>query len=143
MKKETKEGNAFGPMMFHGWLGVTLWMAFGLLAESLMAYKSPAYLADAQRRELFRLAHAHGALLHLVLVVAALYGTLDRSSVARAARTALRTGAVVMPAGFLLAGIWHPEGDPGHAIWLVPLGAVMVILGGFTMALGAYRSRKR
>ena len=33
-------------LAFQGWLSLALWMSFGLLLESLMAYKSPAYLDD-------------------------------------------------------------------------------------------------
>jgi hypothetical protein len=51
------------------------------------------------------------------------------------AQTSLRIGAVMMPVGFLLAGVWHPEGDPGLAIWLVPPGALLVIFGVVATAL--------
>lgn len=113
-------------MMKQGWIGAAVWMLLGLMLESLMAYKIPSYLGDPLRRELLRLAHAHGALLSLVLIVAA-----GLANPARYARVALRIGSVLVPGGFLLSGIWHPEGDPGLAIWLVPPGAVLMILGVF------------
>ena len=52
-----------------------------------------------------------------------------------AALFALRLGAVLMPLGFLLAGMWHPEGDPGLAIWLVPPSALLLIFGATALAL--------
>lgn len=118
-----------GRLAFQGWVSLMLWMSFGLLLETLMAYKSPAYLSDPQRRELFRLAHAHGALLGLVLVAVSLWLRRTSSSVSRLALLALRAGATVLPLGFLLAGVWHPESDPGLAIWLVPAGALSLIFG--------------
>lgn len=118
-----------GRLAFQGWVSLMFWMSFGLLLETLMAYKSPGYLSDPQRRELFRLAHAHGALLGLVLVAAALWIQRARSKTSRLALLALRAGATVLPLGFLLAGVWHPEGDPGLAIWLVPAGALSLIFG--------------
>lgn len=116
-----------------GWLSVIVWMSFGLLLETMMAYKSPRYLDDQQRRELFRLAHAHGALLGLVLVVAALW-IRRAAKVSRPGLLALRVGAVLLPVGFAFAGVWHPEGDPGFAIWLVPAGALLLIFGLISIA---------
>src|SRR5688572_23892595 len=98
--------------LFQGWLSLALWMTFGLLLEGLLGYKIPAYLSDSQRRELFQLAHAHGTLLNVVLIVAALCVKSFALEIPRLAQLALRTGAVLMPLGFLFAGVWHPEGDP-------------------------------
>jgi len=120
-------------LVFQGWLSVALWMMFGLLLEGLLGYKIPDYLEDVQRRELFRLAHAHGTLLGVILVVAGLWA--EKRAIARAAIGALRIGAVVMPVGFALAGVWHPEGDPGLFVWLVPPGALFVIFGTIALAL--------
>lgn len=60
---------------------------------------------------------------------------------ARTTAACLRIGAVMMPVGFLLAGMWHPEGDPGPAIWIVPPGALLVIFG--VVALALVRNRER
>jgi len=50
---------------------------------------------------------------------------------------AVRFGAAVMPIGFLVAGLWHPESDPGVAIWLVPAGALPLIFGLISIALSS------
>ena len=126
--------------MFQGWVSIACWMAVGLLLEGLIGYKSPAYLNDPQRRELFRLAHAHGTLLGVVLIAAALSSRYLVPPTA--ALFALRLGAVLMPLGFLLAGMWHPEGDPGLAIWLVPPSALLLIFGAVSLAL-ALRSNMK
>lgn len=125
-------------MLFQGWVSLAFWMVVGLLLESLMAYKAPAYLQDGVRRELFRLGHAHGTVLGLVLIVAALSGQRFKVQPPRAAQMALRVGAVLMPLGFLLAGIWHYESDPGLGIWLVPGGALLLIFGVISFALASW-----
>lgn len=122
---------------FQGWLSLAIWMSAGFLFESLMAYKSPAYLDDLLRRELFRLAHAHGSLLGVVLVIAAMWAQANGARLSRLAMIALRFGAVVMPVGFLGAGLWHPESDPGLAIWLVPIGALALIFSLISIALSS------
>ena len=140
MTETEKPNNSFS-MLRQGWISVAIWMAVGLLLEGLLGYKAPSYLNDPQRRELFRLAHTHGTLLSVVLVVAAL--TAQRfGAPPKLAQTSLRIGAVMMPVGFLLAGIWHPEGDPGLAIWLVPPGALLVIFGAVATALSLKTNRQ-
>lgn len=124
-------------LMFQGWASIALWMTFGLLLEGFLGYKIPGYLEDVQRRELFRLAHTHGTFLGLVLIVSALCGRSGALAPPRPALAALRAGAIIMPLGFLLAGAWHPEGDPGIAIWLVPPAALLVIFGAISIALAA------
>lgn len=137
---DTEKTNKAFSILRQGWISVAVWMAVGILLEGLLGYKAPSYLNDPQRRELFRLAHSHGTLLGIVLIVAAL--TAQRFGVPpKLAQTSLRIGAVMMPVGFLLAGVWHPEGDPGLAIWLVPPGALLVIFGAVAMALSQYRAR--
>lgn len=138
--KEDQPHNLFS-MLRQGWISVAVWMAVGLLLEGLLGYKAPSYLNDQQRRELFRLAHTHGTLLGVVLIVAAL--TAQRFGLPpRLAQLALRIGAVMMPVGFLLAGVWHPEGDPGLAIWLVPPGALLVIFGVVAISLSLKTNRQ-
>lgn len=141
--KKLKQGTAstlIVGMLRQGWIGVACWMAVGLLLEGLLGYKAPGYLNDAQRRELFRLAHTHGTLLSAVLILAALTGARF-GALPRLAQGCLRIGSVMMPVGFLLAGMWHPEGDPGLAIWIVPPGALLMIFGVMAIALSLKGSR--
>ena len=122
-------------LIFQGWIGIAFWMSFGLLNEGLIGFRIPAYIADDVRRELFRLAHAHGTLLSLMLLVAAF--SINRLTLDWPALGiwALRIGVVMLPLGFLLGGIWHFKGDPGLGVWLVPPAALLVIFGAITMAL--------
>lgn len=52
----------------------------------------------------------------------------------------LRIGAVIMPLGFLLGGIWHTETDPHFLVILSPIGGVMLIFG--IVAIGFASVRK-
>jgi hypothetical protein len=123
-----------------GWVSLALWMSIGLLLESLMAYKAPSYLNDLQRRELFRLAHAHGSALALLLVVVAIWIRTVELKTSPLTILTLRFGATFLPIGFLTAGIWHPEGDPGVAIWLVPVSALALIFGIISLAISKRNS---
>ena len=139
----SSKANAWtGRALFQGWLSVASWMTIGLLLEGLIGYKIPAYLQDDTRRELFRLAHAHGTLLGLVLIAATLTTQRLSTPLPRVAGVALQLGSVLMPIGFLLAGVWHTETDPGLAIWLVPPGALMVIFGVVSTALAVRQQLK-
>jgi predicted phage tail protein len=81
------------------------------------------------------LAHAHGTLLAIVLIIAALCARNFEIEFARAPQWALQIGAGLMPVSFFLAGLWHTESDPGLAIWLVPLAALMMLFGIIALAL--------
>jgi hypothetical protein len=132
-----------GQVHLQGWISIAVWMTFGLLLEGFLGYRTPAYLLDNERRELFRLAHTHGTLLGLLLLVAALCAQRFHLSPPRFAINALRVGTVLMPLGFLFAGLWHYQDDPGLAIWLVPPAALLIIFGVVALALASYaRVRK-
>ena len=119
------------------WVSLAFWISFGLLVEGMIGFRLPALLDDSVRREMFRLAHAHGTLLNLVLVAAILCARLDLISFVRGSALALRAAVVLLPLGFLLAGIWHYKNEPGLGIWLVPIGAVLLLLAAVMLALSA------
>jgi len=125
-----------------GWIGLAVFMSFGLLFEGLIGYRSPAYLNDPMRRELLRLAHAHGTILSLLLLVADQYLRSRQIDLPAAAMLSLRIGAAVMPFGFLLGAIWHAETDPNFLIILSPIGGVMLIFGVVAIALTSLSHRK-
>jgi hypothetical protein len=110
-----------------GWISLAAWIVFGLLIESLIGFRSPVLLDDSIRRDMFRLAHAHGTLLNLVLIAAAICARLDLIRFGRVTSLGLRAAVVLLPGGFLLGGIWHFKDDPGVAILLVPVGAVLLL----------------
>jgi hypothetical protein len=135
-KGATANGTAQpGGLLTQGWFSIALFMTFGLALEGMMGFKSPEYLGDPLRRELFTLAHTHGALFGLLLVAAGLTLRSLDLVLPRPALAALRVGALLMPAAFFAAGLRHPEGDPGPAIWLAPAGGILVIYGVISLGL--------
>jgi hypothetical protein len=112
-----------------GWLLLAVSLPLGVTLEALHGFKVQAYLASEMRRELWRLAHAHGTLLGILCLVFVAVAERHvpapiRPSVARL----LRWGAVLMPLGFFLGGVLNSEGDPSLGILLVPLGALLLVV---------------
>ena len=127
-----------------GWWLVVASIALGTLLEGLHALKLGLYLdvANETRRLLWTLAHAHGALLGLVNVAFA--NSLPKLAALSAggrtlASRALVAGALLLPAGFFLGGVFVYEGDPGLAVLLAPVGAALVLVAAIVIALGARR----
>ena len=109
----------------------TCWLASGALLEGLHAIKARPYLEDSLRREMWTLAHAHGALLALALfaISGILRVHLGRNALGLIAERLFATGAMLTPLGFLLGGAWHFESDPGLGILLVPVGVACCVSG--------------
>lgn len=110
-----------------GWISLFFWIAFGLLIEAFIGFRIPALLDDPVRRDLFRLAHAHGTLLSVVLIVGAICARLDLIRLDRISSFGLGSAAVLLPLGFLLGGLWHFKGEPGFGIVLAPIGALLFL----------------
>ncbi len=121
------------------WFGLAFWLSFGLLLEGLIGFRSPSYMQDPLRRELFRLAHAHGALLSLLLLIAYLFLQRSQITLPDPALWSLRIGVIAMPVGFLLGGMWHTESDPNLLIFLAPVGGVMIFVGVLAIAIASLR----
>lgn len=127
-----------------GWAGLVCFLLFGLVLEGFHAFKSPLYLdvENETRRFLWRLAHAHGALLSILQMGVAYtftwlsdqgrsdHGRSDRAhSEARFSSLCFLASLVLLPSGFFLAGLGAVAGDPGFGILLVPGGALCLLLG--------------
>ena len=126
-KNETTSADS--GLVFQGLVGIAVWMSFGLLLEGLIAFRVPTYLLDNVTREMFRLAHAHGTLLSLILVAVGLSARAEFISPPKLGNWMLRIGSIAMPVGFLLGGIGHYESDPSPLVFLAPVGGVMMIFG--------------
>ena len=112
-----------------GWLLLAIALPFGVTLEALHGFKVQAYLTSEMRREMWRLAHAHGTLLGILcLVFAALAERHVPDAIRPGAARLIRWGAVLMPLGFFLGGVLNSEGDPSLGILLVPLGALLLIV---------------
>jgi hypothetical protein len=120
-----------------GWWSLLVWLGLGLVLEALHGFKVGWYLGvvnDGRRLQL-TLAHSHGVLLALVAL--AFVATVRPADVAKAARigACLRWAGVLMPAGFLLGGVFANGADPGLPIVLVPIGGLLLFTGVLTAAL--------
>jgi hypothetical protein len=124
-----------------GWWAVLLFLALGFTLELLHGFKVGWYLnvANATRRLMWTLAHAHGTLLGLVNVLFGLtvHRLNWRGRGLATASAALLSGSVLLPGGFLLGGVVIYDGDPGLGILLVPVGAVALLLAIGTTAVAA------
>jgi hypothetical protein len=112
-----------------GWLLLAVSLPLGVTLEALHGFKVQAYLGSEMRREMWRLAHAHGTLLGMLCLVFTALAERHvpdpiRPSVARQ----IVWGAVLMPLGFFAGGILNSEGDPSLGILLVPVGAALLIV---------------
>src|SRR5262249_28343974 len=111
-----------------GWTGLLLFLALGIVLETLHGFTSAYYLdtRNATRRLMWTVAHSHGTLFSLVNIAFALslpHLTFNPGRL-RLAGIGLTGGLVLLPLGFLLGGVKMYGGDPGPGILLVPVGAV-------------------
>lgn len=126
----------------YGWWALLAFATAGLVLESLQGFRTGWYVdADVEtRKTMFRLAHAHGALLALVnlaLAAALKSGLLARLESPAKSSMLVLGGSLAIPAGFALGGLWFVEADPGWGVLLVPAGAVALLAGLLAVARAA------
>lgn len=127
-----------------GWCALFVYAALGMGLEAAHGFKLSAYLDDPLTRLLLRLAHAHGVGLSLLLLVfgsAGLPLLRNDADAGRGVGTLLQSATILLPLGFGLGAIAHPEGDPGPAVLLAPIGALCLLLGLGRTALAALREK--
>jgi hypothetical protein len=127
-----------------GWTALLAWMCGGLVLELFHGLKLGDYLLDPLRRELWTLAHFHGALLSVVNLAYVRWAEAPGLAVAQRvwASRALILGSVLLPLGFLLGGMFHYEGDPGLGIMLSPVGGLLLLYPVALQARGAWSRRE-
>lgn len=120
---------ATDPCLSFGWMLIGVFLLMGMALEAMHLLKSPFYVEVRLRRELWTLAHAHGALfgvLNVLFAVSAPSWLPDPESRRMPSRL-LRAAGVLVPAGFLFGGIGLSESDPSLAIVAVPIGALLAL----------------
>jgi len=122
-----------------GWWALAVYVCLGIVLETMHGFKIGWYLdvGNEVRRLMFTLGHFHGTMLALVNIAAGLTirgveGFRLRPSVS----FALIGAAILLPGGFLLGGFFTYDGDPGSGVWLVPVGALLMLYGVVGFALG-------
>ncbi|MGH8455858.1 MAG: hypothetical protein ACRETW_07810 [Stenotrophobium sp.] len=126
----------------YGWTMLAFFMLGGLTLALLLAIKASPYIAVPIRRELWALAHAHGALLALINLPFAAFAPvcIPNERKRRFAGFMLRWGSFIMPLGLFLGGLWpSADGEPSKLIGLTFLGGLMVIHAMAVSAAGAWR----
>jgi hypothetical protein len=121
-----------------GWIWLAVFIAAGLALEAMHGLKLGAYLdvAQAPRRHMWTLAHAHGTLVGLVHLGLAATLRVAPASAARlrlASRCLIAAG-VLLPLGFFLGGAWTLGGDPGLGVLLVPPGGLLLLAAALRVA---------
>lgn len=127
-----------------GWWSLLAFLVLGIFLDALHGFKAGFYLdaSSETRRLMWTLAHAHGALLALVHLALAGFlnahaGWPDRSRTV--ASRALMGGSVLLPGGFFLGGLFPYDGDPGLGVYLVPVGALLLLVAVLLAARSARR----
>jgi hypothetical protein len=124
-----------------GWSALLIFATLGFVLEALQGFKVAAYLdvANETRRLMWRLAHAHGALLGAINILFALTLKIGSPSAfpdAPRISTALIAATILLPLGFFLGGVVFYSGDPGVGVLLVPVGAALLLLSLYWIASG-------
>lgn len=119
-----------------GWWMVALGATVGLVLELMHGLRIGWYLdvSASTRRLMLTLAHTHATLLGLVNVAYAL--TLKARDVTppSLASLGLRVATILLPGGFLVAGLFPLGDEPGLGVWIVPAGALAFIAAAFLIA---------
>jgi len=120
-----------------GWWSLLVFAGLGLTLEILHGFKVGAYLdvSNETRRLMWRLSHAHGALLGVVHIA---YGLTVQSVTAitfsQTTSRSLVGASALLPTGFFLGGVSFYAGDPGVGVALVPVGAFLLLVALFRIA---------
>jgi peptidoglycan/LPS O-acetylase OafA/YrhL len=129
-----------------GWWSLLVFLSLGILLEALHGFKIGFYmdLANATRRHVWTLAHAHGTLLALVNLAFAATLRLfcdGREPWLGLASACLVGATLLLPGGFFLGGVVIYAGDPGLGVLLVPIGAGLLLLAVLQTARGLSAAR--
>ena len=116
-----------------GWVGVLVFLTLGMALELFLGFRIGYYLDvdNETRRLMWRLAHAHGTLLALVNLAfgaTCLVQCARPRLLARWASPLLAAATLLLPGGFFLGGLVLPRGEPGPGVFLVPAGALMLLV---------------
>ena len=114
-----------------GWLVLCIFLSMGLFLETLHGLKMDWYLNVGleNRRLLFTLAHAHGALIGMLhLALSATVPQMRMGAALRWCSWCLLCATILLPGGFLLGGLFLLGSDPGWGVFLTPIGGLLLIV---------------
>jgi hypothetical protein len=103
--------------------------------------KSPGYLDNPMRQNLFRAGHAHAGVLLVLSLVALWY--VDEAKLSSRWKAVVRSGipsaAILLPAGFFLSIAPAEATAPNALIYLAFAGAVVLAIALITLGVGLVR----
>jgi hypothetical protein len=101
----------------------------------------PAYMANAMRQDMWRAGHAHAGVWLILALVALRY--VDEANLADGwkafVRGAIPIAAIIAPAGFFLSVVAPDATEPNGLIYLVHVGAVLLMAGVVVLGIGLLR----
>jgi hypothetical protein len=104
----------------------------------MIASRSPGYLDNPVRQNLWRAGHAHAGVLVLLALVGILY--VDQTDLSDGLRTLARSSIAFAPilvsAGFFFSTLSPRAERPNGMIALVYLGAILLAVGAVTLGVG-------
>jgi hypothetical protein len=104
----------------------------------MIAKRTPGYLDNPVRQNLWRAGHAHAGVLVLLALVGILY--VDQTDLSDGLRTLARSSIAVAPilvsAGFFFSSLSPRAERPNGMIALVYLGAILLAVGAVTLGVG-------
>jgi hypothetical protein len=102
----------------------------------------PGYRDNPLRQDLWRAGHAHAGVLLLLSLVALRY--VDETRLSERARWFVRlafpAAAVLLPVAFFLSVLMPQAREPNAVIYLAYAGAVVLVSGMLTLAVGLLRT---
>ncbi len=111
---------------------------------SLILSRSPGYLDNPLRQDLWRAGHAHAGVLLVLSLVALRYVDEARLSVRlkRLVRGAIPAAALLLPLAFFLSVLSPDATEPNALISLAYLGAVALGAGLLVLGIGLIRGEQ-
>jgi len=104
----------------------------------MIAKRTPGYLDNPVRQNLWRAGHAHAGVLVLLALVGILY--VDQTDLSDGLRTLARSSIAFAPilvsAGFFFSTLSPRAERPNGMIALVYLGAILLAVGAVTLGVG-------
>jgi hypothetical protein len=114
----------------------------GVSLLGFISRRTPGYLDNPVRQNLFRAGHAHAGVLVMLALVGLLY--VDQADLGdglkQLVRSSLALAPILMPIGFFLSVVSPRAERPNRMIRFVYAGAVLLAVGTFTLGVGLLRS---
>lgn len=114
---------------------------FGGVSILTLIINDPAYMANPLRQDLWRAGHAHAGVLLILTLIVLRY--VDEANLSKGAKRVVSyfvpAAAILLPAAFFLSVLEGDASEPNSLIFLAYVGAVLLVIGLVTLAVGLLR----